>query len=149
MSREGPSGAFINPGGHLHETLTLYKAGSYISFSCLIIRALILKKEINSKKGWGSTCVAKKPTINPCYKAKNLKLVGTPCLEYSWFPGYAWTIIECVSCFCHIGWKFTAGSKALKPEQFYGFSRKSIEAKIEAPEDGGAGQNSEDNIIVM
>jgi len=106
MSREGPSGAFINPGGHLHETLTLYKA-------------------------------------------KNLKLVGTPCLEYSWFPGYAWTIIECVSCFCHIGWKFTAGSKALKPEQFYGFSRKSIEAKIEAPEDGGAGQNSEDNIIVM
>ena len=31
MSKEGPSGAFINPGGHLHETLTLYKEiGHYL-----------------------------------------------------------------------------------------------------------------------
>ena len=26
MSKEGPQGAFVNPGGHVHETLTLYKA---------------------------------------------------------------------------------------------------------------------------
>ena len=26
MSREGPQGAFVNPGGHVHETLTLYRA---------------------------------------------------------------------------------------------------------------------------
>ena len=26
----------------------------------------------------------------------------------SWFPGYAWTITECLGCWSHIGWKFTA-----------------------------------------
>ena len=25
MSSEGPQAAFVNPGGHLHETLTVYK----------------------------------------------------------------------------------------------------------------------------
>ena len=28
MSKEGPQGAFVNPNGHVHETLTLYKAKS-------------------------------------------------------------------------------------------------------------------------
>jgi len=83
MSSEGPQGAFVNPGGHLHETLTVYKA-------------------------------------------KNLKLVGEPSTEYSWFPGYAWTIVECSRCYNHIGWKFTAAKSGLKPLKFYGFSRKSI-----------------------
>jgi cereblon len=26
MAEEGPMGAYVNPGGHVHETLTLYKA---------------------------------------------------------------------------------------------------------------------------
>ena len=26
MSSEGPQGAYVNPGGYVHETLTLYKA---------------------------------------------------------------------------------------------------------------------------
>ena len=55
MSKEGPQGAFVNPGGHVHETLTLHKA-------------------------------------------KNLRLVGEPSTQYSWFPGYAWTIVECSGC---------------------------------------------------
>lgn len=25
MSMEGPLGAYVNPGGHVHETLTVYK----------------------------------------------------------------------------------------------------------------------------
>eukprot|EP00092_Neocalanus_flemingeri_P026199 GFUD01028396.1.p1 GENE.GFUD01028396.1~~GFUD01028396.1.p1 ORF type:complete len:501 (-),score=156.82 GFUD01028396.1:23-1525(-) len=91
MSKEGPQGAFVNPGGHVHETLTLYKA-------------------------------------------KNLRLVGQPSTEYSWFPGYAWTITECLGCWNHIGWKFTAFNPNLRPEKFYGFSRRSIEAKVEVPD---------------
>ena len=55
MSKEGPQGAFVNPGGHVHETLTLHKA-------------------------------------------KNLRLIGDPSTQYSWFPGYAWTIVECSGC---------------------------------------------------
>jgi len=91
MSKEGPQGAFVNPNGHVHETLTLYKA-------------------------------------------KNLRLVGHPSTEYSWFPGYAWTITECLGCWNHIGWKFTSTNPKLRPEKFYGFSRRSIEAKVEVPE---------------
>jgi len=87
MSSEGPQGAFVNPGGHLHETLTVYKA-------------------------------------------KNLKLVGEPSTEYSWFPGYAWTIAECSRCYNHIGWKFTVAKEGLKPDKFYGFSRKSISSAL-------------------
>merc|ERR1711971_477076 len=90
MSKEGPQGAFVNPGGHVHETLTLHKA-------------------------------------------KNLRLVGEPSTQYSWFPGYAWTIVECSGCWAHIGWKFTASSSRLVPEKFYGFSRKSIESRREVP----------------
>ena len=91
MSKEGPQGAFVNPHGHLHETLTLYKA-------------------------------------------KNLRLVGRPSSEYSWFPGYAWTITECLGCWSHVGWKFTATSSRLTPAKFYGFSRKNIEAKVDIPD---------------
>ena len=28
MATEGPLGAYVNPGGHVHETLTLYKANN-------------------------------------------------------------------------------------------------------------------------
>ena len=93
MSKEGPQGTFVNPSGHLHETLTLFKA-------------------------------------------RNLRLVGRPSSEYSWFPGYAWTITECLGCWSHIGWKFTATQSKLSPPKFYGFSRKNIEAKVEVPEGG-------------
>ena len=70
------------------------------------------------------------------FKARNLRLVGRASSEYSWFPGYAWTITECLGCWSHIGWKFTATQSKLTPAKFYGFSRKNIEAKVEVPESG-------------
>ncbi|XP_023335486.1 protein cereblon [Eurytemora carolleeae] len=116
MSEDGPQAAFVNLGGHLHETLTLYQA-------------------------------------------RNLKLVGTPSTEYSWFPGYAWTILECGTCHNHIGWKFTAAKSSLKPVKFYGFSGKSIiptirTAETGVPADGGirtdlADLNSEESGVVV
>jgi cereblon len=108
LSREGPQGAFVNPGGHVHETLTVYRA-------------------------------------------KNLRLTGTPSTEYSWFPGYAWTIAECGRCYNHIGWKFTATNRQLIPDKFYGFSRRSIEARIQVPHQDmeEAEQRSPENQIVM
>jgi len=101
MSKEGPQGAFVNPGGHVHETLTLHKA-------------------------------------------KNLRLIGDPSTQYSWFPGYAWTIVECSGCWAHIGWKFTATSSRLVPEKFYGFSRKSIETRREVPRGANANDQPEE-----
>lgn len=49
---------------------------------------------------------------------------GLPSAEYSWFPGYKWTILECEGCFHHIGWRFT--SSTLLPPSFYGLTRGSI-----------------------
>ncbi|KAG5562503.1 hypothetical protein RHGRI_005283 [Rhododendron griersonianum] len=54
------------------------------------------------------------------HKANGLALIGGPVKEYSWFPGYAWTIAECVSCESQMGWLFTATTKKLKPRSFWG-----------------------------
>ncbi|CAG0882700.1 unnamed protein product [Darwinula stevensoni] len=84
MSLEGPQGTYVNPGGHIHETLTFYKVIS------------------------------------------KLRLRGRPSKEHSWFPGYAWTIAECPTCQCHLGWKFTAMSRGLKPKEFWGLCPRSL-----------------------
>ena len=83
MSIHGFMSAYVNPNGHVHETLTVYKA-------------------------------------------KNLSLIGRPSTEFSWFPGYAWTICQCKQCGSHIGWKFTSTSSKMVPDKFYGLTRKSV-----------------------
>ena len=83
MSVHGFMSAYINPNGHVHETLTVYKA-------------------------------------------KNLTLIGRPSTEFSWFPGYAWTIVQCRQCGSHIGWKFTATKSSMIPDKFWGLARKSV-----------------------
>lgn len=54
------------------------------------------------------------------------RLVERPSTEFSWFPGYAWQIAVCNSCSTHIGWKFLALTKNLKPKAFFGLSCKSL-----------------------
>ncbi|KAG0728471.1 Protein cereblon [Chionoecetes opilio] len=92
MSVEGPQGTFVNPGGYVHEMLTLTKAGNL--------------------------------TYNPRRST-----------EHSWFPGYAWTIASCSSCLLHIGWKFTATTRKLKPQKFYGLTRSAVKAKLVGDEE--------------
>ncbi|XWS70302.1 hypothetical protein CRYUN_Cryun03dG0036300 [Craigia yunnanensis] len=53
-------------------------------------------------------------------KANGLALRGAPVKEYSWFPGYAWTMINCASCESQMGWLFTATNEKLKPKSFWG-----------------------------
>ncbi|KAG5034399.1 Protein cereblon [Glycine max] len=77
MSSEGPLSAYVNPGGYVHEIMTLYKANG-------------------------------------------LALVGSAATDYSWFPGYAWTIATCATCKTQMGWLFTARNKQLKPSYFWG-----------------------------
>ncbi|XP_028802225.1 protein cereblon [Neltuma alba] len=76
MSREGPLGAYVNPGGHVHEIMTLHNASG-------------------------------------------LALVGRAHTQYSWFPGYAWTIANCATCESQMGWLFTATNRKLKPRSFW------------------------------
>jgi Lon protease-like protein len=40
--------------------------------------------------------------------ASNLFASGPPVARDSWFPGFAWQIAHCLSCFSHAGWLFTA-----------------------------------------
>lgn len=54
------------------------------------------------------------------YKVNGLALIGGPNINYSWFPGYAWTIANCATCESHMGWLFTARNKKLKPKSFWG-----------------------------
>ncbi|XP_065849740.1 uncharacterized protein [Euphorbia lathyris] len=53
------------------------------------------------------------------YTANGLALIGRAVKEYSWFPGYAWTITECGNCESQMGWLFTATKKKLKPQSFW------------------------------
>lgn len=62
--------------------------------------------------------------------ATNLVLVSTPSTDYSWFPGYAWSIAVCANCHKHIGWQFIAQKPRLQPHKFYGLSRSSLITKI-------------------
>lgn len=55
-----------------------------------------------------------------------VRMVDRPSTEFSWFPGYAWQIAVCDKCSLHIGWKFLALNKNLKPKSFFGLSCKSL-----------------------
>lgn len=59
-------------------------------------------------------------------KANGLALIGRATAEYSWFPGYAWTVAECASCEIQMGWLFTATTKKLKPQSFWGIRSSQV-----------------------
>ena len=54
----------------------------------------------------------------------------------SWFPGYAWTIAHCSSCYSHLGWRFDRvhhldnddGDDG--PERFWGLSGASVTTRV-------------------
>ncbi|KAG2691899.1 hypothetical protein I3843_08G026900 [Carya illinoinensis] len=64
--------------------------------------------------------------IMTLYKANGLAPRGRPQIEYSWFPGYAWTITNCATCEIQMGWLFTATNKKLKPRSFWGIRSSQV-----------------------
>uniref|UniRef100_UPI00358E20E6 protein cereblon n=1 Tax=Myxine glutinosa TaxID=7769 RepID=UPI00358E20E6 len=60
------------------------------------------------------------------HKTTNVNLAGRPSTQYSWFPGYAWTIAQCRHCGHHVGWKFSATYKELTPPKFWGLTRSAL-----------------------
>ena len=57
-------------------------------------------------------------------------LVGAASEENSWFPGYAWTIVSCAHCDNHLGWRFTAVRRHLRPLKFWGLCRPALEPSV-------------------
>lgn len=38
--------------------------------------------------------------------AENLVPVSRPTTDFTWFAGYAWTIVTCAGCAAHLGWLY-------------------------------------------
>ncbi|XP_046970638.1 protein cereblon-like [Vanessa cardui] len=72
-------------------------------------------------------------------RASNTELSGAPSAEFSWFPGYAWTIALCAACLAHVGWRFDAQRRGLRPQQFYGLCRNYVQPRCDAGDAGDAG----------
>uniref|UniRef100_F1KWK3 Protein cereblon n=1 Tax=Ascaris suum TaxID=6253 RepID=F1KWK3_ASCSU len=71
---------------------------------------------------------------------------GQPSSEYSWFPGYKWTIHECAHCMRHVGWRFTSSN--LNPPSFFGLTRSSIRPAGSTRSSAPAVQRTEQLAIV-
>lgn len=57
-------------------------------------------------------------------------LVGESSEQASWFPGYAWTCAACAHCDNHLGWRFTAVRRHLRPLKFWGLCRPALEPSV-------------------
>ncbi|XP_027354894.1 protein cereblon isoform X2 [Abrus precatorius] len=68
--------------------------------------------------------------IMTLYKANGLALIGPAVAEYSWFPGYAWTIATCGTCETQMGWLFTARNQKLRPSSFWGIRSCQVAEEI-------------------
>ncbi len=56
-------------------------------------------------------------------------LVGAQSTEDTWFPGYAWQIVDCRVCSLHIGWHFTLSLQSSNTgmmQQFWGLRKAAI-----------------------
>ncbi|CAK1542782.1 unnamed protein product [Leptosia nina] len=59
-------------------------------------------------------------------RAQNIDLSGSPSADFSWFPGYAWSIASCAYCLVHVGWRFDALKRNMRPQQFFGLCRNYV-----------------------
>jgi hypothetical protein len=45
-----------------------------------------------------------------CFQdAPGTSWIGAPSHDFTWFPGYHWTVALCTNCGIHVGWRFRAG----------------------------------------
>lgn len=60
-------------------------------------------------------------TLRCFSQAWHLNMLGTPTLENTWFPGFAWQIAYCSSCGLHLGWVYKATA-----ESFFGLINENL-----------------------
>lgn len=66
-------------------------------------------------------------TLNRLDAPSCVNTIGRAHTEFSWFPGYSWTIMQCSRCHSHVGWKFKIEKDFhFEPKEFYGVTRSSI-----------------------
>ncbi|KAM7536542.1 hypothetical protein Aperf_G00000083744 [Anoplocephala perfoliata] len=84
-------------------------------------------------------------TLSTVYPG-SIGLYGSPSTESSWFPGYAWTIVECAVCGITLGWRFTATTDDLRPRLFWGLKRDALQpiTRSDVSDQGNQEENEEE-----
>ncbi|KAL0372147.1 UNVERIFIED_CONTAM: protein cereblon [Sesamum calycinum] len=59
-------------------------------------------------------------------RTNGIAVTGPPVKEFSWFPGYAWSIAECITCGTQLGWYFSASKKKMRPQAFWGIRSSQV-----------------------
>ena len=49
-------------------------------------------------------------------------------LQHSWFTGYGWRFVVCRVCLQHLGWKYDAVKKDVKPRGFFGILVETVDS---------------------
>jgi len=60
--------------------------------------------------------------------ARSVEPAGDPTTEFTWFAGYAWTVLSCANCRAHLGWVYDAVG-ADQPARFYGLLKEALTSK--------------------
>lgn len=60
--------------------------------------------------------------------ATAVRVIGTATTEFTWFAGYAWSVVYCAHCRSHLGWLFEAVADA-EPRAFFGLLRDALVEK--------------------
>ena len=57
-----------------------------------------------------------------CFKtAQGCRTWGEPTREFTWFPGFSWSMAVCSHCYTHMGWLYQSGASS-----FYGLILENI-----------------------
>ena len=147
MSEEGVCAAYVNPAGYIHQIITVKDLNEEeVSFddgneddndgntnegeaqgertrnsnNNRTTRIRMWRNRLAQLLGLSETSELRRSLVN---------YHGEPTTKDSWFPGFAWTILSCNICGNHLGWKFDATSKDLRPQRFWGLRREGVGIK--------------------
>jgi hypothetical protein len=84
-------------------------------------------------EGLESESIRKRSRLSVCSR---IITSGTPTDEYSWFPGYSWTIATCKGCSEHLGWVFYERNGANWDVKFQSLIITKLREKYFAPTTG-------------
>ena len=130
------------PNIRLHETRSILSTFLDKSFSCRECGAVVSNTRdvfSTSVEGVVGTFVNPYGVVHQLVTVKtvaeSVELTRMTDTRDSWFPGYRWTCVRCLTCHEHLGWRFDWVAKGLPsfPRQFWGISRTAIVLPNAAP----------------
>ena len=109
MNKESLQAAYCNPGGAVHETITLYR----------VTNVSLSREPPSIEASWF-------PGWENFTNFHSLSVFILRMFLLLSYRSYGWTIAFCSNCRNHLGWLFTAMTEGLRPKRFWGLTRKSL-----------------------